>query len=238
MAGFSLLDATTYVHGFDFTGKTNQIAVAVEVEDLDATVFGSGDFRTRTGGLREVTGEHSGFWEGDVDAQAFANLGQINRVVTVSPNGLDGSPAYLYQAGEFSYEQFGAVGELTPFSLSMSGSSPYGVVRGRLARAKAEADSTGQLGEIVVLPAPVAGQYVYASLHIFTAGTTITVQVQSDNDIGFASPTTRGTIGPITTAGGVWMTRVAGPFVGETHWRFNVSAITGTFEVAGAIAVQ
>jgi hypothetical protein len=33
------------------------------------------------------------------------------------------------------------------------------------------------------------------------------------------------------------MTRLAGPFT-DAYWRLNVSAITGTFSVAGAIAVQ
>ncbi len=238
MAALALVDAQTFIHGFDFTAKTNSVTVNSEAEDLDATTFASGGYRARVAGLREVSSDHSGFWDGPVDAYAWSSIGTVDRTVTVAPRGTEGTPAYLYQAGQFSYEQFGDVGELTPFSISMSGSNAYGVVRGKLAKAKGTVSATGVLGSVVQLTAPTATQYVYATLHVFTAGTTITVQVQSDNAAGFASPTTRGTIGPITTTGGTWMARVAGPFVGETHWRMQVSAVTGSFEVAGAIAVQ
>lgn len=237
MAAFALINATTYIHGFDFTAKTNQISVNVEAEDLENTTFGSSGSRTRIAGLRDVTGEHSGFWDNEVDAAVFDDLGVSDRVVTVAPLGTANSPAFMYQAGNFSYEQFGGVGELTPFSVSMSGTSAMGVVRGRLVKARGDVSATGVLGSIVALGAPIAGQYVYATLHVFDEGTTITVQVQSDADGTFASPTTRATIGPITLPGGTWMARVAGPFSGETHWRMNVSAITGTFNVAGAIGV-
>jgi len=238
MAAIALLNATTYIHGFDFTTKTNNITVNAEAEDLDATTFGGNGYRQRIAGLREVTSDHSGFWEGPVDAEAWANLGVADRAVTVAPTGTEGDVAYMFRAGQFSYEQFGDVGDLTPFSISMSGSNAYGIVRGGLAKAKGSVSATGVLGSVVNLGAPLATQYVYAVLHVFSAGTTITVQVQSDTAANFPSATTRGTIGPITAVGGTWLARVAGPFVGETHWRLNVSAITGTFEVAGAIAVQ
>ena len=51
-------------------------------------------------------------------------------------------------------------------------------------------------------------------------------------------PVPRATIGPVTARGATWLARVAGPFVAETHWRLNISAITGTFQVAGWIAVD
>ena len=110
-------------------------------------------------------------------------------------------------------------------------------MRGQLAKAKGNVSATGQLGSVLNLGAPTSTQYVYATLHVFSAGATITVEVQSDSSAGFGTPTTRGTIGPITARGGTWMTRVAGPFAAETHWRMNVSAVTGTHSVAGAIAV-
>jgi hypothetical protein len=72
---------------------------------------------------------------------------------------------------------------------------------------------------------------------VFSAGTTITVQVQSDDNAGMSSPTTVATIGPITVVGGTWMTPIAGPIT-DTYYRMNVSAITGTFSVAGAIGIR
>lgn len=242
MASFSLTDATTWIHGYDFTTDLNQIGLSGEVEELDNTTFGGGGYRSRIGGLRDVSADLQGFWQSAttdaVDPQAFPELGTADRVITMSPTGVAASTAYMFQAGKFNYNLGGQVGEVMPFSLGCMGTNGVGLVRGQVAKAKGTVSATGQLGSILNLGAPTSTQYVYAVLHVFSAGTTITVQVQSDDGAGFASATTRGTIGPITTTGGTWMTRVAGPFVGETHWRMNVSAITGTFQVAGAIAVQ
>lgn len=242
MSSFALLDVTSYIAAHDFTTDSNEISLSVEVDDQETTTFGGGGWRSRLGGLRSVEAELSGLWQaGDaqVDAEVFPSLGTVNEVVTISPTGVEAATAYLLQAGKFSYELLGDVGEVAPFTLSMMGTEgTAGLVRGQLAKAKGNVSATGALGSVLNLGAPTSTQYVYAALHVFSAGTTITVQVQSDDGAGMGTPTTRGTIGPITTTGGTWMTRVAGPFVGETHWRLNVSAITGTFQVAGAIAVQ
>lgn len=242
MASFAFVDAQIFVAGYDFTGDSNQVALKAEVEELDATTFRSGGTRERKGGLRNTSADVSGFWQSDdvdaVDPQVFPALGVPNRVVTLSPTGTEGDVAYLFRGGKFSYDMFGQVGELTPFSLSMLGSDGVGLVRGRLAKAKGSVSTAGALGSALNLGPVASDQHVYASLHVVgTPGTTITVLVESDDSAGFASPTTRGTIGPITAAGGTWMARVAGPIT-DTHWRFNVSAVTGTFTVAGAIAVQ
>jgi hypothetical protein len=246
VSAFSLINTACYVHGYDFTTDSNALTLKLAIDDQETTTFQSGGYRTRIAGLRDVEGELQGNWQSDVatvvtgapDVQAFPDLGIMDRVVTVSPAGNEAETAYIYQAGKFSYELLGGVGEVAPFTLSMKGSNGQGLVRGQLAKARGSVSATGALGSPINLGAPVLGQYVYAAFHVFTAGTTITVQVQSDTASNFPSATTVATIGPLTTQGGTWMTRVAGPFVGETWWRLNVSAITGTFNVAGTIAVQ
>jgi hypothetical protein len=237
---FALLDATTFVDDYDFTGDTNKITLAPEVEDQDGTVFGGGGWKKPVGGLRAVTAGVEGFWQGPVDAEGFSDLGNANRVVTASPTGLAQSVAYFFQATKLKYSAFGQVGDLVPFTLDMSGSSTAGMVRGQVAAAKQTVSAAGALGSAVQLGAVGASQFVYAAFHVFgTPGTTITVKVQSDNASGFPSATDVATIGPLTTAGGVWMTRVAGPLT-DDWFRFSipVAGITGTFTVAGAIAVQ
>lgn len=238
MSSFALVDATTYIHDLDFTTYLNEISLSGMAEELDSTTFGSGGYRTRVGGLRDIEAAYNGFFEGIPDNAAFTALGTADRVVTMSPTGVETSTAYLFQADEFTYTPFGSIGDLTPFSIDIKGSNTQGLVRGQLAAAKQNKSATGQLGSIVNLGAPSGSQFVYCTVHIFTAGTTITLQLQSDDAVGFSSPTTRATIGPLTTTGGTWMTRLAGPFSGETHWRLNVSAVTGTFSIAAAIAVQ
>ena len=238
MSIFPLLDCTTWVDDYDFTGDSNKLTLDAEVEDLDGTVFGGGGWKKLAGGLKTVSGSLEGFWQSGPDAEGFSDLGNASRPVTVSPTGAALSTAFLFQATKLKYSAFGEVGALTPFTLDMSGSTTVGMVRGQVAAAKQSVAATGALGSPVQLGAVSSTQKVYAIVHIFgTPGTTITVKVQSDNASNFPSAADVATIGPLTTAGGTWMTPVAG-VIADDWFRFNVSAITGTFTVAGAIAVQ
>lgn len=242
MASLSLVNATTYIAGYDWTTDLNKIQVSGAADELDNTTFGGGGYKSRVGGLKDVTAQLDGFWQSAtldaVDPQAFLQFATADQVCTFSPTGVAAEPCYIAQLGKFGYEQGGAIGEVYPFSLKMSGTNAQGLVRGQLAKAKGSVSATGVLGSVVNLGAPTSTQYVYAVLHVFSAGTTITVQVQSDTASNFPSATTQGTFTAQTAVGGTWLTRIAGPFSGETHWRLNISAITGTFSVAGAIAVQ
>lgn len=237
MGSFSLIDPTVWIGGYDMTGDLNQMSMNVGAEELDTTVFGLGGFRRRIAGLKTVAADFGGFWQagtGTVDPTVFTDLAVVDRVLTVAPASTETSVAYMWQGGSFRYSPFGQIGQATPFTLGYSGTNGVGVIRGQVAKAKANVSATGATGSVVQVGDVTSSEYLYATLHVFSAGTTITVQVQSDDNAGMTSPTTRATIGPITTAGGTWMTRVAGPFT-DTYWRFNVSAVTGTFSIAGAI---
>lgn len=240
MPSFALTDATCWVAGYDFTTDINQITLGATAEELDNTTFGSGGYRSRIGGLRDVQAQVAGFWQSATaaapDPQAFPDLGVADRVCTFAPTSAEGAVAYTAQLGKFAYELFGEHGAVTPFSLTMNGTNGQGLVRGQVAKAKGTVSATGALGSVQQLGAVATGQYLYAALHVFSAGTTMTVQVQSATAVGFASPTTRGTFSAATTTGGLWLTRVAGPIT-DTFWRLNVSAITGSFQVAGVIAI-
>ncbi len=224
------------------TTDTNSVSLAVEVEDQENTTFGTNGYRSRVGGLFSVSADLSGYWQsGDagtaIDPEVWAALAQRNRVVTMAPDDAEGIPAYMFQAGQFSYEFFGSIGEVTPFSINMLGTDGVGLIRGQVAKAKAVVNSTGPTGSVVELGQVDSGRYLYATLHVFgTPGSTLTVQVQSSATAGFGSPSNRLTLGPITTAGGTWATRLAGPIT-DTFYRFNVNAVTGDFLIAGAIGI-
>lgn len=238
MSEFALLDATTWVGGYDFTGDTNKLTVETDAEELDATVFGGGGWKKVAGGLKSVAASMEGLWQAPPDDEGFSNLGVANRVVTVSPTGEEGSTAFMFQAATLKYSAFGSVGDLTPFSLDMSGSSTAGVVRGLVAAKPTEVSATGAIGTPVELGAVASGQYVYAALHILgTPGTTITVKVESASDADFTTPHDVQSFGAVTASGGQWLIKKAGPIT-DTFYRFNITDITGTFTVAGSIAVQ
>lgn len=239
MAPVILTACSIWIGGHDFTSDLNKVSVNPEAEALDKTTFGSQGWRENAKGLKGVGASHEGFWasaESDaVDPEVFGNFG-TDQPETVSPDGLAGSVAYMFQTASLKYSLFGEVGKLVPFTVDSTGSNTVGMKRGQIAKAKGTVSATGALGSAVQLGAASATQFLYATFHVFgTPGTTITVQVQSDNASNFPSPTTVATIGPLTTAGGTWMTRVAGAIT-DDWFRFNVSAITGTFTVGGAIA--
>jgi len=239
MAVVALTDATTYVHGYDMTGDTNDVRLVTDVVELDKTNFGSGGWKEVIGGLRSAVFTSAGFWQAgatSIDVESFPDLGTVDRVHTVAPFPTEGNPAYMFKAGKMQYALGGKHGELAPFSLKSVGTNAHGVVRGKLLKAKGNVSATGALGTAVELAAVGASEYVYATFHVFSAGTTITAVLESDDNSGFTSATTRATFGPITTTGGTWATRVAGAIT-DTHWRLRVTAITGTFSVAGAVGI-
>ncbi|MEH1059396.1 hypothetical protein V6U89_29835 [Micromonospora sp. CPCC 206171] len=239
MTTFALTDATIWVAGYDFTGDSNEVALSASADELDCTTFGSGGFRARKAGLKSVEARVAGYWDagpGAVDAEAFNGLAVADRVVTIAPSNAETTPAYMFRGGQFSYELFGQVGEMTPFSLNMLNTNSQGLIRGQVAKAKGSVSTAGPLGSVVNLGPVAANQYLYAALHVFSAGTTLNLQIQSDNAAGFATPTTVTTLPPVTVAGGTWMVRVPGPLT-DTHYRFNVSGVALPFTVAAAIGI-
>jgi hypothetical protein len=242
MGVLALTDAFAYVHGHDFTTDTNEVNLGLEAATLDKTTFGSGGWTEVAGGLKSNAFNMAGFWQSAasdaVDPEAFNDLAVVNRVHTMGPVETEGQPAYMFQAGKFSYQLLGPVGELAPFTLNSQGTDGVGAVRGTLTKAKGVVSAIGATGTSLNLGAVAANQFLYATFHVFgTPGTTITAVVESDDANTFASATTRFTFGPITTGGGVWGTRVAGSIT-DTWYRLRVTAITGTFTIAAAIGIQ
>lgn len=236
----ALLDAFCYVAGHDFTTDTNQGNLALEVQMPDATTFGSQGWNEQApNGLRSFAFAYSGFWQSAtqdaVDPEAFGDLA-VERAHTWGLNQIETEPAWLFNAGKSAYQLGGEIGPTAPFSLTSQGTDKYGAIRGQLAKAKGALSATGVLGSGVNLGAVGANQFLYATFHVFAAPTTVTVQLQSAPNNTFAAPTTRATIGPLTARGSTFMTRVAGP-VTDTWFRFNVSALTGSGIVAGAIGI-
>lgn len=239
MAVEALLDAGLYVAGHDFTTDTNQGQLDLTAAALDKTTFGSAGWMENAYGLKTLAFNYSGFWQSAtddaVDTEAFGDLA-IERAHTWTLKEVETEPAYLFNAAKSAYNFGGEVGPLAPFSLVSTATDKFGAVRGQLAKAKGAANAVGPTGSVVELGAVAADQFLYATFHVFTAATTITIQVQSDDGAGMATPTVRGTIGPLTARGGTFMARVAGP-IADTFYRFNISAVTGAFVAAGAIGI-
>lgn len=240
MGSFAANNITTWFGGYDMTSDLNSTTLAMQYDALDATVYGC-SARVRAAGLEDCQLDELGFWQSGaagaaVDPVAFAALGGSSQVITNSVDGAETSPAYFYRARQFSYQLGGQIGEVLPFQLQAqsargTGLASVAAVRGNVLKTKANVSATGATGTAQQLGAVGASQYLYGAFHVFSAGTTITAVLESATANTFVGATTRMTFGPITTVGGTWGTRVAGPIT-DTWWRLRVTAITGTFSIA------
>ena len=241
MPVIALTNAELFVDSHDFTGDSNEVRLQAEADQKDKTNMRSGGWReyAMTTKTSTLTAAGMAQWGTDTsDEWQWANFGATGKVVTIGAQETEGQPAYMLQSMPVSYQVGGSHGELAPFSLNGVCSDGVGVVRGVLMKAMGTVSATGALGTAVQLGAVSASQYVYSTLHLFgTAGTTITVVLESDDASGFPSATTRVTHGPYTTVGGRWGTRVAGSIT-DTWWRYRVTAITGTWTIAAAAGIQ
>jgi hypothetical protein len=241
---FAATNVTTYLGGYDLTGDLNSTTVELGVDPQVCTPWGSVAVK-RVAGLRDVSSKSDGYWQSDtaaVDPTVFDGLTDL-QVVTHTPTGTVVDIAYFYQARTFSYEMFGQVGEVVPFSLSAqgvrgNGTLSVGAIRGRVLKAKSAVSATGATGTAYQLGATSASQYLYGAVHLMgTAGTSITLVLESDADNTFASATTRITFGSLTALGGTWGTRVAGAITDEWY-RIRVTECTGTWTVAAVAGIR
>lgn len=249
MGTHAALNVTTWLGGYDLTGDGNKTALDTEHDALVNTTYGTAAQprvgQSRIAGLETARTQVDGyvqFGTGLVDEQLITGLGSTLQPISQSPDGAESSVAYFWQTKKFNYQVFGAIGEVNPFQLTAegvrgNGTLSVGAVRGRVLKTKANVSATGATGTAFELGAVSAGQYLYGAFHVFSAGTTITAVLESDEDNTFASATTRATFGPITAVGGTWATRVAGPIT-DTWYRLRVSAVTGTFSIAAVAGIK
>jgi hypothetical protein len=235
-----------YVGARDFSGDLNMWRLGGEGEAKECTNLRSGGWREYKMGVKtsmlEMAG-HAQFSDASdaTDPYTFSKLGVTGEAMTTGLNETEGEPAYFHRGMQANFNYGGQHGEIVPFSLQAKGTDgPTGIVRGQLAVKMTTITTTGAKGTALNLGLVGAGQYLYAVLHLLgTAGTSITCQVESDEDNTWASATQRITFGGAQTAvGGYWGTRVAGAIANDDWFRLNVTAITGTWTIACAIGIQ
>jgi hypothetical protein len=223
MGVFVATNVKAWLDGYDVSGRLNQLGLEYAAELQDSTVFGLAT-RRRTGGLKTVKASLQGFADyadDDIDEQLFARIGVANSVFSVSPDGGDeGEIGFSFRAVTGTYQPGASIGEMMAFSAEAECSDGDGLVRGMVmhnaTRTSSASGTARQLGQVA------AGQKLYAALHVLaaSAGDTLDVIVESDNDSGFASPITRVTFSQVSGAaiGAQWATPVAGAIT-DDWWR-------------------
>lgn len=234
-----LTGARCFLDGYDVSGDLNALAFQRDAELIDVTTIGDTG-RARAGGLKSVTASLAGLWEagaGEIDPVLSERVGVADTILTMCPEGGDaGDRAFTAQVaiGEYVPVQ-GEVGDALEFSVTAQGVTD--LYRGTVLASVVGAAATGTTAT-QNLGAPGASQYVRAALHVYavTGTPTLTVVVESDDNSGATSPSTRLTFGAKTAVGAELVSAV-GVGGGEVHWRTSYT-ITGVGTVSFVVVLS
>ncbi|MER5882717.1 hypothetical protein ABT160_02695 [Streptomyces sp. NPDC001941] len=244
MAKTILTDVRLFAVGADLTGNSNKVELSGEFEEKDTTNYGSAGWKEVLAGLgsAEINGE--GQWEaGDatkVDDASWAQLGGLGPWTVCPTAATVGALAYLTRALRCSYTFLGEVGEVAPWQAKAT--SHWPLVRGQIAHPPGTARTATGTGTALQLGAVAAGQRMYAGLHVLSAaGTTpsITCRVESDDNAGFSSPTTRLTFAAATAPSGEPL-RTDGTAITDNYWRaaWTISGTSPSFMFALSLGIR
>ncbi len=242
MAVFAMTNVGIIVDSFALTGFANSLEMAASAEELDATTFGSGGWRTKKTGLASHTCRVGGFQDyattGVDPTFPISGIGGLD-TFTVAPTGgaTLADPVFIGQGRLTSYTPLaGEVGQLATFDFGWAGDAQ--LVRGQMLHPVAARTATGS-GTTTTFTAPTATQSLYAAFHVLsvTGAGTITFTIQTDDNSGMTSATTRITSSAFAAVGHQF-TSVAGALTGETHIRvgYTIAGFTScTFAVSAGV---
>jgi hypothetical protein len=221
---FVLLNARMFVGGADLTGYNNKIELDASVEEKEATAFAaSGDvWKEMLGGIRSSSLQGSGQFAVDdtvlglPDDTNWNNLGSVVGHTVCPATAAVGSLAWLSGFLRTQYTLGGQVGDVAPWQGNATGNWP--LVRGMAVHDPGTARTVTGTGTAVQFaastPGVPTGTQLYAALHVLsvagTASPSIAVTVQTDDNVGFSSPSTALTFTTATAKGGQIL-RTPGP---------------------------
>lgn len=234
MGKIVLLDARLYVAGTDLSGSGNKIEASEEAEAKKTTNWRSGGAEENLAGITKLQINAEGQLEQAVDELFWSTRRSLDPWSFAPQSDSDlaaGGLMYLANMLRTKHQFLGQVGDVSPWSADAVGTWP--LVRGVAAHASGVPRTATGTGSAQQLGAVGSDQHIYANLHVLSvAGTstpTITGSIQSDDNSGFTSATTRGSFAAKTAIGGEAL-RVAGPFT-DTYWRvaWTISGASPSF---------
>lgn len=242
MAVFVMTAPTVHVDEYSFTSLVDGVTdLSGSVDMLERKRADGGGYRHYLPGLPTFTATQTGYYD-TADAGLMAEVAPSTRltqriVTATANNGATAGDFLISHRGYLSSVQApaGAVGELATFTLNTQASDPP--IIGVVGAPSASRTTSGLTGTAVALTGPTATQSLYACLHVTAAaGTNLVVLVQSDDNSGFTSATTRITFSTVSAVGAQWLS-VAGDLSTETHWRITATIASGTFTFMAGFGV-
>lgn len=243
MATYSVTGSKLYFGGYDLSGTATQLSAAITAEELDSTTFGDGGWRSRKAGLKQVALSGQGFNEsdgtGDPDDLFNDNLGTTSLLTVAETDGADGEPATSFQGLPFSFTPEGNVGQLWAYQFDITGKTA--VAHGTILHPGATARTATGTGTGRQLGSVSSSQKLYAALHVIEAsGTspTLDVVVQSDDNSGFSSATSRVTFAQASDVTSEWATPVDGA-ISDDYFRvsYTIGGTSPSFKFVVVVAI-
>jgi hypothetical protein len=220
---------------YNITANTMGVALEVGASEVEGTAFGDSFVNYLAGSVKTAGLGVQGYTEySSPDAGIAASIGVGSTVITLADGRSDGDRAWFMNGLVTKYQPLAAkVGDAAKFDLGVSLSDR--LIGGWLQAYGSKAATGNSTG--VQLGALSASQSLYASLHVITApGSTLDVIVQSDDNSGFSSPTTRITFTQVTSTPISYMGSVAGA-VTDDYWRMKWTISGGPYYIIGAIGI-
>jgi len=244
MAVQPLTSALICVDAVNVTAYANSINVTMDADTRDVTTFASGGSRQMVSTLGMVGVEIAGFDDdvatgGPNDLMQFASIGALNTWTVSIPGTTAGDAAVFGQGRTMTATPIsGAVGDVAAVNIGITGTSRE--VVGLLLHPAAARTTTGS-GTAVAFTTPTAGQALHyaAHVHSVSGAGNIVFTIQTDDNGGFSSGTTRITSSAITAVGAVFGS-LSGALAGETHIRvgWTITGFTSvTFSVSAGVAL-
>ena len=244
MAKQILTDCQFFLDGFDLQASMNALGIDYSADIQDQTVFGN-TTHVNAGGLKTVTMNHEGLWEGGdnaVDDVLFARVGVNGTVMTVGPVAdAIGDPAYFFKCVVGRYSHGAQIGDNITFQVEAV-CSDGDLVRGEflIGQTTAAASANGAGRNVGAVS---ASQFLHATLHVVAASgssPTLDVTIESDATNSFSgSETTRATFAEKTAIGAEIITPVAGAIT-DAWWRakYVIGGGSPSFTFIVAIGIQ
>jgi hypothetical protein len=244
MPAFVNANMDIYVDSIDLAGFASQAQFDSVADQVEVTTLSS-TWRQYIPGLNTHSLSVTGYQDFDATAvdQLLTGTGTGQNVVTICPinsGATVADPAFMFTGRTTTRTPLsGAVGDAAGFTMEWNGDGR--AVRGQVLHPSAARTTTAS-GTATTFTTPITGQSIWATFHVLalsgTSTPTITFTIQTDDNVGFSSPTTRITSNAFTAIGSQFAS-VAGPFAGETHirvsWTISGGTPSMTFFVAAGV---